>query len=436
MLPILLISATYFIFNNEFFYTCNIIALILLFSIMIIMLVIDKVTIGTMIRKVVYLLLGPVEFLEEAFENIIETIAKLFNKREISKKKHRTIKKIILGIVITIPILIIVLILLASADSIFFNNLIILLIKVFSLDIFESETYVNLFLRIIIILFLSVYLIALLYNIVEDNFCDNDVKSKEKKGIDKIIGNTVLTILNIVYLIFCYIQVSALFMKMGNMLDYEYATYARQGFFQLMAVSLINLSLILITFRRNEQDNRLNYTKIMNICLAIFTLIILCSSFYRMYLYEQEFGYTFLRLIVYFVLITEAILIIPTILYIIGMKINLCKTFFVVIVSMYVLVNYINIDYMIAKNNIDRYFASETEAEVDIYYLQTLSIDAVTQIKRLENVKDENIRYRVENYLYYLKNDTTNINFKNFNINRDIARDIIWGGSYESNRKK
>ncbi len=421
MLPILLISATYFIFNNEFFYTFNIIALILLYSIMIIMLVIDKVTIGTIIRKVVYLLLGPVEFLEEAVGSIIETIAKLFNKREISKKEHRTIKKIILGIIITIPLLIIVLILLASADSIFFSKIINLLIKVFSLGIFESETYINLFLRIIIILFLSVYLIALLYNIIEDNFCENDVNSKTKKGIDKIIGNTMLTILNIVYLIFCYIQISVLFMKIGNMLDYEYATYARQGFFQLMAVSLINLSLILITFRRNEQDNRLNYTKIMNICLAIFTLIILCSSFYRMYLYEQEFGYTFLRLMVYFILITEAILIIATIMYIIGMKINLCKTFFVVIVSMYILVNYINIDNMIAKNNIDKYFASGTEAEIDIYYLQTLSVDATRQIKRLENVEDKELKYRVESCLYYLKNSTTNTNFKNFNINRVIA---------------
>lgn len=421
MLPILLISATYFIFNNEFFYTFNIIALILLYSIMIIMLVIDKVTIGTIIRKVVYLLLGPVEFLEEAVGSIIETIAKLFNKREISKKENETIRKIILGIIITIPLLIIVLILLASADSIFFSKIINLLIKVFSLGIFESETYINLFLRIIIILFLSVYLIALLYNIIEDNFCENDVNSKTKKGIDKIIGNTMLTILNIVYLIFCYIQISVLFMKIGNMLDYEYATYARQGFFQLMAVSLINLSLILITFRRNEQDNRLNYTKIMNICLAIFTLIILCSSFYRMYLYEQEFGYTFLRLMVYFILITEAILIIATIMYIIGMKINLCKTFFVVIVSMYILVNYINIDNMIAKNNIDKYFASGTEAEIDIYYLQTLSVDATRQIKRLENVEDKELKYRVESCLYYLKNSTTNTNFKNFNINRVIA---------------
>lgn len=425
MLPILLISATYFIFNNEFFYTCNIIALILLFSIMIIMLVIDKVTMGTTIKKVVYLLLGPVEFLEEAFGSIIETIAKLFKKKEINKKKNETMRKIILGIVITIPILIVVLILLASADTIFFSEIVNLLFNVFSLGIFESEAYVNLFLRIIIILFLSVYLIALLYNILEDNFCDNDVKSKEKKGIDKIIGNTVLTILNIVYLVFCYIQISALFMKMGNMLDYEYATYARQGFFQLMAVSLINLSLILITFRRNDQDKRLNYTKIMNICLAIFTLIILCSSFYRMYLYEQEFGYTFLRLMVYFVLITEAILIIATIMYIIGMKIKLSKTFFVVIVSMYIIVNYINIDNMIAKNNIDRYFASETKKEIDLNYLQTLSVDATSQIKRLENVEDKELKYKVESCLYYLKNSATNTNFKNFNINRVIAKNII-----------
>ena len=215
-------------------------------------------------------------------------------------------------------------------------------------------------------------------------------------------------------------------MKSGNMQDFEYASYARQGFFQLMAVSIINLVIILITSKRNEINKKINYTKIMNLFLATFTLIILVSSFYRMYLYEQEFGYTFLRLMVYFSLITEAILIIPTVMYILDFKINLTKTYFVVIIIMYIIVNYINIDNIIAKRNIDRYFEDSTGTyKLDMNYLETLSVDATGQIKRLEGINDENIIFQVNNYLTNTKSKVENVTWQNFNINRIIARSKI-----------
>lgn len=422
-IPIILISATYFIFNNSFFYIANIIALIILFVLMIIFAVFEKTTIGLIISKAAYLIFGPIEFLEEAVGSIIEAIEGLFKKREVPKEKNEKVRKIIIGIIVAIPILIVVLILLSSADSIFSNELKEVMSTVFSLDIFESETYVNLFFRIIIILIISVYLIALLYNVIEDNYCEAEKIEKRKWKIDETIGNTILTILNLVYLVFCYIQISVLFMKTGNMQNFDYASYARQGFFQLMTVSLINLIIILITSKRNEISKKLNYTKLMNLLLAVFTLIILVSSFYRMYLYEQEYGYTFLRLMVYFALITEGILIIPTIMYILDFKINLTKIYFVVIIIMYIVVNYINIDYIIAKRNIDRYFTDTSGTyELDMNYLTTLSVDAAGQIKRLEDTTDWKIKEQVVVYLNNAMEETENINLQNFNINRLIAR--------------
>ena len=427
-LPILLISATYFIFNNSFFYIANIVTIIILFILMVILAVFDKTTIGLIINKVVYLVLGPIEFLEEAIGSIIEVISNLFKKKEVSKEKNEKIRKIILGVLITIPILIIVLILLSSADSIFSSELKEVIDTIFSLDIFESETYVNLFFRIIIILIITVYLIALLYNILEDNFCEKDTSEKRKWTLDATIGNTILTILNLVYLVFCYIQISVLFMKTGNLQNFDYANYARQGFFQLMAVSIINLIIILITSKKNETNKKISYTKIMNLLLAVFTLIILFSSFYRMHLYEQEYGYTFLRLMVYFALITEAILIIPTVMYILDININLTKTYFVVIIIMYIVVNYINIDNMIAKKNIDRYFEDNSETyELDMNYLQTLSIDGAKQIKRLKDTTDENIMNQVEYYLNHVKSETENITWQSFNINKIIAMNELKG---------
>lgn len=427
-LPILLISATYFIFNNSFFYIANIVSIVILYTLMLVLAVFDKTTMGLIINKVMYLVLGPIEFLEEAIGNIIEVISNLFKKKEVSKEKNEKIRKIILGVLITIPILIIVLILLSSADSIFSNELKEVISTIFSLDIFESETYINLFFRIIIILIITVYLIALLYNILEDNFCEYDISEKRKWTLDATIGNTILTILNLVYLVFCYIQISVLFMKTGNLQNFDYANYARQGFFQLMAVSIINLMIILITSKKNETNKKMSYTKIMNLLLAVFTLIILFSSFYRMYLYEQEYGYTFLRLMVYFALITEAILIIPTVIYILDFNINLTKTYFVIIIIMYIVVNYINIDNIIAKRNIDRYFEDNSETyELDMNYLQTLSIDATKQIKRLKDTTDKNILNQVEYYLNNVKSETENITWQSFNINKIFAMNELKG---------
>ena len=94
-----------------------------------------------------------------------------------------------------------------------------------------------------------------------------------------------------------------------------------------------------------------------------------------MYLYEQEYGYTFLRLMVYFVLITEAILIIPTVMYILDMKVNLTKTYFVVILFMYIVVNYINIDNVIAKRNIVDYIWKSANLEgIAVTYPETQAI--------------------------------------------------------------
>ena len=167
----------------------------------------------------------------------------------------------------------------------------------------------------------------------------------------------------------------------------------------------------------------MNYTKVMNLLLAVFTLIILFSSFYRMYLYEQEYGYTFLRLMVYFALITEAILIIPTVMYILDMKINLTKIYFVVIIIMYIIINYINIDNVIAKRNIDRYFEDTSgNYELDMDYLQLLGIDAAGQIKRLENIEDGNIKEQVKFYLNNTKSDVEDITWQSFNINRCIVK--------------
>ena len=86
-----------------------------------------------------------------------------------------------------------------------------------------------------------------------------------------------------------------------------YSEYAREGFFQLLAVSFFNLVLVLAV---------LNYFKrhpVLTGCLAVISLctgILLGSSAFRMCLYVAAYGLTFLRLGVLWFLALLAVLFI------------------------------------------------------------------------------------------------------------------------------
>ena len=67
-------------------------------------------------------------------------------------------------------------------------------------------------------------------------------------------------------------------------------------------------------------ENKEKSIKILNLFLVLFTIIIALSSMFRMYMYQMEFGLTYLRIFVYIILITELLTFIPIIKYIFNEK--------------------------------------------------------------------------------------------------------------------
>ena len=209
---------------------------------------------------------------------------------------------------------------------------------------------------------------------------NNDEKAEKKESYTI---RMMITVLNLVYLVFCFTQIKVLFTEQ----NIKYSEFARKGFFQLMIVSLINIVMILKANNKNlrETEKQEKYKKTMCIVMVIFTLVIIISAFARMTLYQQNYGYTRLRVLVDLTLITEIILLIPTVIYILENKINLIKTYFVIIVTMYCIVNFVNIDKFIVKNNINRY--KET-GNIDLNYLIEMNnTDLVEQLLELDNTE-------------------------------------------------
>ncbi len=430
--PILLLSSTYLFFNNEFFNVVNMIVIPLLLGTMIVWATTDIFKIRMIFGKSISLVIGSLEFIPNAVKLIRQSF-KFRNKNE--NDKNKKIKQIGIGILCSIPLLLIILALLISADGIFASLFGQIADKIMYL--FTSEAIISLILRILLIIVVMVYLVCIIYNILNKESTYNSYKTSEfkfKLNVDSTIINTILTIINIVYLVFSSIQFIYVFIylfinpqSIAN--DFQFADYARQGFFQLMIVSFINFAIILITnFNKVEEDSDNGYTKSMNVLMAIFTIIIAISAFMRMNLYEREYGYTFLRLMVYVILATEIIMIIPTIYYIIKGKVNLFKSYFIIIISMYVLVNFVNIDATISRKNVDRYINQTTKREIDFIYLRNnTGTDAIPELVRLyNNVQDETLKRRINNYLYneYKKLEEER-SWQEFNLSKQKAENEL-----------
>ncbi len=419
-IPIILLSSTYFIFNNQIFNVLNVFVILALFATMIIWMLNDKLKFTLLLSKIFNIIIGPLEFIGETFKLVKKVFS--YNKED-KNSKMVLFKRIAKALLISLPILLVVLFLLISADDSFAK--IFSWISDYIVELFTSVEFLYLILRLFIIFILFIYFVSFIYNLIDEhssfNVIEKVTRPKEIK-IDIFTVNVVLTVLNIVYLIFSIIQVVNIIDRNSSEV---YSQSARQGFFQLMILSAINLVLVIISkINKSEKSNLANkYTKIMNILMVIFTIILIIVSFSKMNMYQEKYGYTRLRLFVYTALVTEGLLIIPTILYILKEKINLFYSYLGIILTMYVIVNFVNIDKMIAKRNVDLYFET---GKIDFEYLEDLkSTDVIPDIKRLLNktIDDEELTRNVNNYLYNKKIDmkkTETWQSYNISINRAV----------------
>ena len=159
--------------------------------------------------------------------------------------------------------------------------------------------------------------------------------------------------------------------------------------------------------------------------MIFFTFTLIISAGLRMNFYENAYGYTHLRFLVYFSLATESILLIPTILYILDKKINLMKVYFTAITIMYIILNLINMDKFIAKKNIDRYFET---GKIDFEYLKyNTGMDAIPEIIRLIDIEDKETRKLARGYIKVVNEQLKEqrFDFAEFNISEYKAKKCI-----------
>ena len=258
-----------------------------------------------------------------------------FLKIKTNREKTNKILNAVFGIIVGIVFSIVILLLLMSADD-YFNKFVSKAFISINLDFSKIMQFVIFF---IIIFSIGVNLIRNRYIVMKEN---------KIRKIDHTIIISMLSVINLVFVLFLISEISKL---CGNFLQipkgYIYSSYAREGFFQLLFVTIINFSIILYLIYKTNVIKENKIIRNLVLILISFSVLLIFNSYYRMFLYIDKFGFTNLRLQVILFLFMELILFGIIIKKIINKINNDGLIFLVIMTSFYVINLYICNDFFI-----------------------------------------------------------------------------------------
>lgn len=264
-------------------------------------------------------------------------------------KKNKNLWYVLLGIVIAMPLLLMVIALLSSADVVF-RQIADRLLKGFRIG-----NICNILFRITFIFFASYLLTAFL--------CKRTLSGtvKDHRKGEPVLAITINAMLTVIYLLFSGIQIVYLFLgKMQLPQGYTYAAYAREGFFQLLAVGILNLIIVLISLSFFRESRILKgILTVMSLC----TFVMIASSALRMIIYIRFYYMTFLRILVLWGLLLLFGLFIGIVISIYRESFPLFRYSTAVVTVLYLLLSFAHPDYMIAAVNVANAPSSIQEQE-------------------------------------------------------------------------
>ena len=209
-------------------------------------------------------------------------------------------------------------------------------------------------------------------------------KKLEKIKISpNIVMYSAVTPICLLYLIFFISQIQYFISAFLGILPelYSYAQYARRGFFELFAISIINLMILVIInfFSKQTGEKKPVTLKIYSIVLSVFTILIITTALSKMILYIMNYGLTQLRVYTSWFMVLLAIIFIYIIIKQLNYKFCLEKYAVITFILFFGGLCFSNVDGNIARYNITMYQEGYLN-DLDVYALSNLSDDALVYV--------------------------------------------------------
>lgn len=357
--------STCFTANYVVGYHMNRLALVLLFCIFVLHQCHqdDRWNIGKYVVSIMIYLAQALGMISYPFSHLAKFIA------SIKSRRCKNVLWLIVGICAAVPAMIILSLLLASADMVFRNMM----------DVIIKE-----FLNPVTISLVGIQTAAwtlILYCLVCSTYAgDISDETADRRVCSPVAAISFMSMIGLVYLVFSIIQVVYLFMGKGSLpWGMTYSEYARQGFFQLLFVAILNLAMVLICLKYCKKHVLLNAVLLI---ISLCTYVMIASAIYRMVLYVQQYHLTFLRVLVLWFLAMLVVLMAGVVILIFNNEFLLFRFCLVTVAVFYLGFAWMKPDYIVAKYNVEHGALADTG---NLDYYRSLSADAAPAVMAMEN---------------------------------------------------
>lgn len=374
--PVLFLIASYALYENPFYKACNVIALPAIFGFIILKKSASKSDNFfddgiRLLYLICYTVFGPLGYIQRSFLAQWRWLtAGLSSFLRFGSPVARSVIKgvsvfLLLAVLLIVPLL-------SAADPTFASvfEQFYLMVQDVLRAIFEEEFIW----RIICLIATSLCVLTTFFAWHYDY--SKSLKRKDPVEHDSIAAAIILSGIMLIYLIFIAIQLERLFVSMLPLNFPETEKYVKQGFWQLVFLSTINIYLVLIYFRKT--------TKQVQTILVSFTFVslaVLFSAAHRMVLYVSLHGlsyekfyasYTVLYCVVLFGLLLYSFFAANTR--------SILHDAVVVVIWMYSVVGVLPVEKCIIVFN--QYMHTREGSRIDLGDMRMLSADVLPYVKK------------------------------------------------------
>ena len=294
-------------------------------------------------------------------------------------KEHRSrrLGAAVAGAVMALVLVVILVPVLSSADALFAA-------ATASLRTFVSSHLSETLWKLVLALAALPFIFSLLYALGHPT----PLKAAQSKAIsaDPLAPALVLAALDALYLAFLGVQSAGLFGGAEYLASQglSYAQWARSGFFQMVGVTIVNLVVMMAGLTLSRREGRTwSLLRVLSALLVAESLVLLGSAAWRMTLYVTAYGLSFKRCLTYWGMAMMALFFLAALWKIRQPERAFCRVAFPLALAGWLVINCVPVDFLVAKNQVDRLEAGATSIDVE-YLLYDLSYDTLTQLERLD----------------------------------------------------
>lgn len=205
--------------------------------------------------------------------------------------------------------------------------------------------------------------------------------------LDAALFAIVLGALDALYLLFLAVQSAGLFGGPEYLAQrgVSYAEWARSGFFQMVGVTILNLAALMAALTLSRQEGRA-WRVLRGLAAALTgeSLILLASAAWRMTLYVSVYGLSFKRCMTYWGMVMMALFLLAALEKIRKPERSFCRRAVPLALAGWLVINCVPVDYLVAKDQVDRYLSRKSPILSVHYLAYSLSYETLSQLERLD----------------------------------------------------